>query len=60
MPNDYRASLEALTQGTPLILRNHTRMVGAIDALARDLAGLPAPAVSVKGTGFLGLLTGRR
>lgn len=60
VPNDYRASLEALTQGTPLILRNHTRMVGAIDALARDLAGLPAPAVSVKGTGFLGLLTGRR
>lgn len=61
VPSDYRASLEALTQGTPLILRNHTRMVGAIDALARDLAGLPAQsAVTVKGTGFLGKLTGKR
>jgi Flp pilus assembly CpaE family ATPase len=61
VPSDYRASLEALTQGTPLILRNHTRMVGAIDALARDLAGLPAPSTAtVRGTGFLGKLTGKR
>lgn len=61
VPSDYRASLDALNQGTPLTMRNHTRLVGAIDALARDLAGLPAPApVAVKGTGFLGLLTGKR
>lgn len=61
VPSDYRASIEALTQGTPLILRNHTRMVGAIDALARDLAGLPAQtAVTVRGTGLLGKLTGKR
>lgn len=60
VPNDYRASLDALTHGTPLILRNHTRLVGPIDALARDLAGLPAPTPAAKGTGLLGLLTGKR
>lgn len=61
IPNDYRASIEALTAGTPLILRNHTRMVGPIDALARDLAGLPAKApVQARGGGILGILTGKR
>lgn len=60
VPNDYRASLDALTHGTPLILRNHTRLVGPIDALARDLAGLPAPTAAAKGAGLLGLLTGKR
>lgn len=61
VPSDYRASIEALTAGTPLILRNHTRMVGAIDALARDLAGLPSRAAeSVRGSGILGILTGKR
>ncbi|MGE3508734.1 MAG: CpaE family protein [Vicinamibacterales bacterium] len=61
VPSDYRAALDALTQGTPLLLRNHTRLVGAIDALARDLAGLPAPTtISVKGSGLLGLFTGKR
>lgn len=60
VPNDYRASVDALTHGTPLILRNHTRLVGPIDALARDLAGLPAPTPATKGAGLLGLLTGKR
>lgn len=61
VPSDYRASIEALTAGTPLILRNHTRMVGPIDALARDLAGLPAkPPGPTRGGGILGMLTGKK
>ncbi len=61
VPSDYRASLQALTQGTPLMLKQQTRLVGAIDALARDLAGLPAQtAVTVRGTGLLGILTGKK
>lgn len=61
VPSDYRASIDALTAGTPLILRNHTRMVGPIDALARDLAGLPTKAAEhARGSGILGILTGKR
>jgi pilus assembly protein CpaE len=41
-PNDYQASLIAITRGEPLILRNHSRLASSFEHVARDLGGLAA------------------
>lgn len=40
-PNDYHASLSAITRGEPLVLQNHSRLAGSFEQIARDLGGLP-------------------
>ncbi len=40
-PNDYQASLSAITRGEPLILQNHSRLASSFDQIARELGGLP-------------------
>jgi pilus assembly protein CpaE len=60
MPSDYRSSLDALNRGTPLILKNHSRLASSLESLARDLGGMTPPPVAPKSTGLLGRLTGKR
>ena len=60
LPSDYRVALEALNTGRPLALSNQTRLAGALNALARDLAALPTDAGPQKGSrSIFGRLTGR-
>lgn len=60
-PSDYRASVAALNKGEPLILQNHTRLAGAFEDVARDIAGLgPAPRDTARSGGFFARLGGRR
>lgn len=59
LPNGYRQALDALNRGRPLVLENHNRLSGALDACARGLAGLTTGAPE-RSSGILGLLTGRR
>lgn len=61
IPSDYRAAVNALNQGRPLVLDNHNALAGSLESLAQHLAG--ATAVSGAGAetgGFLGKLTGWR
>lgn len=60
-PSDYRAAVGALNKGEPLVLQNHTRLAGAFEDVARELAGLgPAPRDNARGSGFFARLGGRR
>ncbi len=60
-PSDYRAAVNALNKGEPLVLQPPSRLAAAFDDAARDLAGLgPAQRESVKGGGFFARLGGRR
>lgn len=60
MPSDYRSSLEALNLGTPLILKNHSRLASSLESLARELGGMTPPPAAPKSVGLLGRLTGKR
>lgn len=61
MPSDYRASLEALNHGRPLLLKNHTRLASSIEGLAKELGGVTTPAkLEPKSPGLLGRLAGKR
>jgi len=60
MPSDYRSSLEALNQGMPLVLKNHSRLAASLESLAHELGGMAPPPATPKSTGLLGRLTGKR
>ncbi len=60
MPSDYRSSLEALNRGTPLILKNHSRLASSLESLACELGGMTPPSAAPKSGGLLGRLTGKR
>lgn len=60
VPSDYRASLEALNRGRPLVLKNHTRLASSIESLANELGGVTPKPASSKNTGLFGRLTGKR
>jgi pilus assembly protein CpaE len=60
VPSDYRASLEALNRGKPLVLKNHSRLASSLEQLARELSGVPASeAAGPKASGLLGRWTKR-
>jgi Flp pilus assembly CpaE family ATPase len=60
VPSDYRASLEALNRGKPLVMRNHSRLASSLEHLARELSGVPASeAATPKSGGLLGRWTKR-
>jgi pilus assembly protein CpaE len=59
-PSDYRTAVAALNRGEPLIVQNHSRLAGAFDGFARDVAALPAKARDAAKSGLFGLLGGRR
>ena len=60
-PSDYRRVIDALNQGQPLVLGNHSPLAGRIVSLANDLAGLESPAPPAgERRGFFGLMTGRK
>jgi pilus assembly protein CpaE len=60
-PSDYRASVAAVNKGEPLILQNHSRLAGAFEDAARDIAGLgPARREVARSGGFFARLGGRR
>jgi pilus assembly protein CpaE len=61
-PSDYRLAVKALNRGQPLVLEAKSALGGAFQDYARLLSGT-APkkdAAPEKGTGILGILTGRR
>jgi pilus assembly protein CpaE len=61
VPSDYRSSLEALNRGKPVVTKNHSRLASALERLARELSGAPAPeAATPKPGGLLGRWTGKR
>ena len=62
VPSDYRAALQALNKGKPLVLEAGSKMADAYKAIAFDLGGVQAPAAQdgQKGGGLFGLITGRR
>ncbi len=61
VPSDYRRAVEALNDGKPLSLDNHSSLAGAFRSIARDLAGVRSSDSPDKGTGRLfGFLGGRR
>ncbi len=57
VPSDYRASIEALNRGRPLMLQNHTQLASSIEALAKELGGYTTTSAR---TGLLGRLAGKR
>ena len=61
VPSDYRAALQALNKGKPLVFEAGSKMADAYKAIAFDLGGVQAPVAheSQKG-GLFGLITGRR
>jgi pilus assembly protein CpaE len=62
VPSDYRAALQALNKGKPLVLEGGSKMAEAYKAIAFDLGGVQVPGASEghKGGGLFGLITGRR
>lgn len=59
LPSDYRVALAALNTGRPLALNGRTRLAGALNVLARELAELPDDEPSKAGRSIFGRLTGR-
>jgi pilus assembly protein CpaE len=61
-PSDYRAALQAMNKGRPIVLENHNELAGAFAAFARDLGGISED-TTAKGTkpgSLFGLLAPRR
>ena len=52
LPNDYRASIEALNIGKPALLLNHSGLASGYTQLAKNLTG-----ISTKRKGLLGLFS---
>jgi pilus assembly protein CpaE len=60
-PNDYQASLSAITRGEPLILQNHSRLASSFEKIARELGGLPAKEdKQAAGAGLFGRFAAKR
>jgi pilus assembly protein CpaE len=59
-PSDYRLALDALNQGTPVVMENGSRLSDAFKRFGRNLAGLKAETEERQPTGLLGRLAGRR
>ena len=58
-PSDYKVALQALNQGRPLVLENHSRLAASIHSFARGLARLEqTPESATARPGLLGRLTG--
>jgi pilus assembly protein CpaE len=58
-PSDYRVALQALNQGRPLVLENHTKLAASIHSFARGLARLEAEAEAEPArSSIFGRLTG--
>jgi pilus assembly protein CpaE len=58
-PSDYRVALQALNQGRPLVLENHSKLAGSIQSFARGLARLEAePETEPARSSIFGRLTG--
>jgi pilus assembly protein CpaE len=43
LPSNYRLALQALNNGQPLVVGNHSELAGSFRALASDLAGVRSP-----------------
>jgi septum formation inhibitor-activating ATPase MinD len=59
LPSDYKAALEALNNGRPLVLEKESRLGTAFLGFARDLAGIVKERAE-KQAGVLGRLAWRR
>jgi pilus assembly protein CpaE len=59
-PNDYRASVTAISRGEPLIVSNHSQLASSIGDVARQLGGFQVVKKDVGKTGLFGRLGGRR
>jgi pilus assembly protein CpaE len=59
-PGDYRRALEALNKGRPLALENNHELSGALERLARSLAGLEKPATPNKAAKGFALFGSRK
>lgn len=59
-PNDYRASMGAITRGEPLIVSNHSQLASSMGDFARQLGGLQSAKKDAAKTGLFGRLGGRR
>ena len=61
VPSDYRAALQALTKGRPIVLDSSSKLGEAYRAVAHELGGVPMPeAETQKAGGFLGMITKRK
>jgi pilus assembly protein CpaE len=63
VPSDYRASLDALNHGKPLVTKNGTRLAGSLGKLAEELTGADqtdTKQIKTTTSGIFGRLTGRR
>jgi pilus assembly protein CpaE len=60
LPSEYNRVVEALNQGAPLVLGNHSALAGGLEALAHDLAGVESGAGATERRGLFGRLTGRK
>ena len=59
-PSDYRRALEALNKGRPLALETHNELSGALERLARSLAGLEKPVAAPKAAKGFALFGSRK
>ena len=60
LPSDYRLALQALNNGRPLVLDNHTKLAAGFRGLAKELAKIdPEPQQKESAGGLFGRLTGR-
>ena len=59
IPSDYKAAVDALNAGRPLVLDMESRLAKALSAFAKDLAGV-AKERAERPTGMLGRLAWRR
>jgi pilus assembly protein CpaE len=58
-PSDYKLAIEALNEGRPLVLENHSKLASAIQVFAHGLARLERAVETEAGRpGLLGRLTG--
>jgi pilus assembly protein CpaE len=62
VPSDYRAALQALNKGRPVVLEAGVKLADAYKAVAADLGGIlrEEPEEAPKGTSIFGRLTKRR
>lgn len=61
LPSDYRVALQALNNGKPLVLTNHSKLAAAIDTFAHGVAGISKQVQDADArSGLLGILTRKR
>ena len=59
-PSEYQRVVEALHQGAPLVLGNHSALAGGLEALANDLACVEREVAASERKGLFGRFTGRK